>query len=275
MPKKVSRDDLPKALRIDSKKDVDLKDKDADRTFGWDEQSAVQALGDNRHRLEDLQYKLYADRRFGLLIVLQAIDGGGKDGTCRHVMSAFNPQGCTVTSFKAPTSEELRHDYLWRIHKKVPPRGEIGVFNRSHYEDVLAVRVQNLVPKAVWSKRYDQINEFERMLGESDISVVKFFLQISKDEQKRRFQARLDDPAKNWKFEPGDLKSREKWGDYRKAFEAMLSSCSTDRAPWYVIPADHKWFRDLAVSQILVHHLEKLPLKFPKANFDPASIHIV
>ena len=275
MPKKVSRDDLPKALRIESKKDVHLKDKEVDRTFGWDEASAVQALTDNRHQLEDLQYKLYADRRFGLLIVLQAIDGGGKDGTCRHVMSAFNPQGCTVSSFKAPTSEELRHDYLWRIHKKVPPRGEIGVFNRSHYEDVLAVRVQNLAPKAVWSKRYDQINDFERMLGESDISVVKFFLQISKDEQKRRFQARLDDPGKNWKFEPADLKSREKWGDYRKAFEAMLTNCSTEAAPWYVIPADHKWFRDLAVSQILVHHLEKLPLKFPKPNFDPASIHIV
>jgi len=274
MAKRISREDLPKKLRIESKQDAALKDSDADRDFGWDQESAEAALEDNRHRLEELQYKLYADRRFGMLIVLQAIDGGGKDGTCRHVISAFNPQGCTVTSFKAPTAEELRHDYLWRIHKRVPPRGEIGVFNRSHYEDVLIVRVENLVPKAVWSERYEQINRFERLLDESQISVVKLFLHISKDEQKKRFQARLDEPGKNWKFEPADLKNRAKWNDYRKAFEAMLANCSTDHAPWYVIPANHKWFRDLAVSQILVQHLEKLPLKFPKPSFDPAQIKI-
>lgn len=274
MAKKSSRDDLPQALRIRSNADVKLKDSDADRTFGWDEESASRALDENRRKLEDLQYKLYADRRFGLLVVLQAIDGGGKDGTCRHVMSAFNPQGCTVSSFKAPTAEELRHDYLWRIHQRVPPRGEIGVFNRSHYEDVLIVRVEKLVPKEVWSKRYDQINQFERTLGESNISIVKFFLHISKDEQKRRFQDRLDKPEKNWKFEPADLKNRQRWGEYRKAFEAMLSKCSAAEAPWYVIPANHKWFRDLAVSQVLVHHLERLPLKFPKPAYDPATIKI-
>jgi PPK2 family polyphosphate:nucleotide phosphotransferase len=274
MAKRTSLEDLPKALRIASSKDVDLSDDRAERTLGWDSDRATRVLDENRRDLEDLQYKLYADRRFGMLIVLQAIDGGGKDGTCRHVMSAFNPQGCTVSSFKAPTAEELRHDFLWRIHRRVPARGEIGVFNRSHYEDVLIVRVENLVPQAVWSKRYDQINDFERMLGECDISVVKFFLHISKDEQKRRFEDRLSDPKKHWKFEPADLKNREKWGQYRKAFEAALTHCSPDRAPWYVIPANQKWFRDMAISQILVHELKKLPLKFPKAHYDPATIRI-
>jgi PPK2 family polyphosphate:nucleotide phosphotransferase len=207
-------------------------------------------------------------------VVLQAIDGGGKDGTVRHVMTAFNPQGCTVTSFKAPTALELRHDYLWRIHQQVPPRGEVGVFNRSHYEDVLVVRVDNLVPKPVWTERYDQINAFERMLGANGVHVVKFFLQISKDEQRRRMEDRLREPAKQWKFSPEDLAKRKQWDDYQTAFEDMLTRCGTDEAPWYLIPADRKWFRNLAVSQILASELGKLPLQFPKPKYDPSKIRV-
>jgi PPK2 family polyphosphate:nucleotide phosphotransferase len=272
--KPIDRKKIPDELRIAPGEAPKLADKLADRTLGWTRDEADGVLKKNLVQLSDLQYKLYADRRFALLIVLQAIDGGGKDGTVRHVMSAFNPQGCTVTSFKGPSAEELRHDYLWRIHRHVPPRGEVGVFNRSHYEDVLIVRVDNLVPKSVWSKRYDQINAFERMLAENDVSIVKLFLHISKDEQKRRFQGRLEDPRKHWKFEPADLEKRKQWDEYRKAFEAALTRCNTSHAPWYVIPADHKWFRDLAVSQILVQALEALPLKFPEPSYDPTTVRI-
>lgn len=274
MADKLAPKQLSDELRIKPGSKVELDDKDADRTFGWTKEECEAEIKENRKRLADLQYELYADRRFGVLVVFQAIDGGGKDGTIRKVITAFNPQGCSVTSFKAPSEEERRHDYLWRIHKHVPAHGEIGVFNRSHYEDVLIVRVDNLVPKEVWSKRYDQINEFERMLTENDITVVKFFLQISKDEQKGRFQERLETPEKQWKFEPADVEKRKQWSEYRKAFEAAISRCTTDWAPWHVIPADRKWFRDFAVSQILVRELEKLPLRFPKPNFDPTTIHI-
>jgi PPK2 family polyphosphate:nucleotide phosphotransferase len=274
MADKIGRKKLPAALRIEPGKKLTLKDSLADRTFGWQRDDAEASLNENLSRLTELQYKLYADRRFALLVVLQAIDGGGKDGTVRHVMTAFNPQGCTVTAFKGPSDEELRHDFLWRVHRHVPARGEIGVFNRSHYEDVLVVRVDSLVPKPVWSKRYDQINDFERMLSENGVTVVKIFLQISKDEQKRRFQERLANPHKHWKFEAADLEKRKQWDDYRTAFEDAISRCSTAYAPWYVIPADNKWFRDLAVSQILVRTLEELPLKFPEPSYDPATIRI-
>jgi PPK2 family polyphosphate:nucleotide phosphotransferase len=217
---------------------------------------------------------MYADGRHAMLIVLQATDGAGKDSTIQHVMTAFNPQGCSVTSFKAPSSEELRHDYLWRIHKNVPPRGEIGVFNRSHYEDVLVVRVDGLVPKEVWQARYDQINDFERMLTASNVHIVKFFLQISKDEQKKRLQERLDDPTKQWKFSIDDIEKRKKWGDYQGAYEDALSKCSTEDAPWYIIPANHKWFRNLAISQILAIELGKLPLRFPELTIDPSKVRV-
>ncbi len=251
-----------------------LKDKDADRTFGWDEEEAGRVFERNLKQLEQLQYKMYADGRFGMLVVLQAIDAGGKDGTIRHVLSAFNPQGCCVTSFKAPSAEELRHDYLWRIHKHAPRRGEIAVFNRSHYEDVVVVRVNELAPAKTIEERYPQINEFERMLHRSHIRVVKFFLQISKDEQKRRFEARVEKTHKQWKFDPADLAKRKQWNDYIEAYELMLARCSTQWAPWYVIPADNKWFRNLAVSQILRDELEGLPLEFPPLTYDPRKIRI-
>jgi PPK2 family polyphosphate:nucleotide phosphotransferase len=261
-------------LRVEPDDKVKLRDEDASRRFGWEEDAALAATTKLRGELEALQYKLYADGRYALLVVLQAIDGGGKDSTIRHVLSAFNPQGCTVTSFKAPTPEELRHDYLWRVHQHVPPHGEVAVFNRSHYEDVLVVRVDELVPREVWTARYQQINEFEQLLHAANTRVVKLFLHISRDEQKRRFQERLDEPSKQWKFDPADLKKRKQWADYQSAYEAMLRRCSTSHAPWHVIPSDHKWLRDLAVAQILKDALSELPLRFRKLSYDPKSIRI-
>ena len=251
-----------------------LPDRAANRTCGWERQAAESELQKNRERLSALQYKLYADHHYAVLVVLQGIDGSGKDGTIRHVCSAFNPQGCPVTAFKAPGAEELRHDYLWRIHNKLPARGEVAVFNRSHYEDVLVVRVDGLVPRSVWSRHYGQINDFERLLVANQVRVIKFFLHISKDEQRKRFTARLRDPKAQWKFDPADLKKRKQWNAYRKAYEAALAKCSTAFAPWYVIPADRKWFRNLAVSQILVKELEKLSLHFPKPSYDPAKVRV-
>jgi PPK2 family polyphosphate:nucleotide phosphotransferase len=233
---------------------------------------AEKVLEKNRKRMAELQYLLYAQNKYGLLIVLQGMDACGKDGTVRQVMRGVNPQGCKIVSYKAPNSVELDHDYLWRIHHNVPPLGEIGIFNRSHYEDVLIVRVRNLVPKQVWSDRYDQINEFENILARNNYVILKFFLHISKKEQKERLEARLQDPTKNWKMNPEDLKEREKWNDYQKAYESVLSKCSTKWAPWYVIPADKKWFRNLAISQIIVETLEGLNMKFPKPDFDPKKI---
>ncbi|MGH8285881.1 MAG: PPK2 family polyphosphate kinase [Steroidobacteraceae bacterium] len=271
---KLSPRDLPDALRIEPGKRLRLQDELAARVHGWDKDDCVKMTDENRRRLDELQYKMYVDGRFSLLAVLQAIDGGGKDGTIRKVFRAFNPQGCTVASFKVPSATELRHDYLWRVHARVPPRGEIGVFNRSHYEDVLVVRVEELVPELTWTRRYAQINDFERMLTENDVRIAKFFLHISKAEQKRRFEERLADPRKRWKFDPTDLGKRVKWDQYRKAFEEAINRCTTEHAPWYVVPADRKWFRDFAVSQILLYELEQLPLRFPKPSYDPASIRI-
>jgi len=251
-----------------------LGERKAGETYGWNEDAALAEVRRMGAELAELQYKLYADGRFGLLVVLQAIDGGGKDSTTRHVFSAFNPQGCSVTSFKAPGAEELRHDYLWRVHQHVPGRGEVGVFNRSHYEDVLVVRVDKLVPKPVWKLRYEQINQFEHMLVESNIHVVKLFLHISRDEQKRRFEERIHDPRKHWKFDPQDLKKRAQWQEYREAYEEMLLRCSTHHAPWHVIPANNTWLRDLAVSQVVLQALQKLPLQFPKPKFDPKNIEV-
>ena len=253
---------------------VHLAESGAVERLGWDEEEAVRALTVNRQRLEQLQYKMYADGRFGLIVVLQAIDAGGKDGTIRHVVSAFNPQGCAVTSFKVPSEEEAKHDYLWRVHQRTPPRGQIAVFNRSHYEDVIAVRVNRLAPESVWSRRYEEINAFERMLAHERFTIVKLFLHISKAEQKRRFEARIREPHKQWKFEPSDLSARRKWSAYRGAFEDALSRCTTQAAPWYVIPADHKWFRNFAVSQILVQSLESLPLAFPEPRYDPRKVRL-
>lgn len=273
-PKRTSRRDIPDALRVRPGSRFRLRDPDAARDFGWDKVQVDLATLENLDRLGELQYKMYADGRFALLVVLQAIDGGGKDSTIRRVFSAFNPQGCTVTSFKVPSAEEKRHDFLWRIHRHAPARGEIAVFNRSHYEDVLVVRVEKLVPEAIWSQRYGQINAFEEHLGANGTRVVKIFLQISHAEQKRRFEERLADRAKQWKFDPADLDKRARWPEYQLAFEAAISRCSTAQAPWYVVPSDRKWFRDFAVSQIIRQELEQLPLRWPKPDFDPRLIRV-
>jgi PPK2 family polyphosphate:nucleotide phosphotransferase len=253
---------------------VQLHDEHANNTFGWEKHEALAMLEENRQKLSDLQYKLYADGRHALLVVLQAIDAGGKDGTVHDIFTAMNPQGCIVTSFKAPTAEELKHDYLWRVHQRVPARGMVGVFNRSHYEDVLIVRVEKLVPKAVWRERYAQINEFERMLTSCSVRIVKLFLQISKKEQKGRMEDRLKDPNRRWKFSPDDLVKRRQWPEYQKAFDAKLSRCSTRHAPWYVSPADRKWVRNLAVSEILAREMGRLPLRFPEPTYDPSKIRV-
>ena len=214
--------------------------------------------------ISQLQELLYAEHKQKVLIVLQGIDTSGKDSTIRHVFGDVNPQGTKVANFKVPTEIELDHDYLWRVHPKTPGRGEIVIFNRSHYEDVLVVRVHNLVPEKVWKKRYDHINEFERLLAEEGTTILKFFLNISKEEQARRFLARLDRPEKRWKFNPGDLEERKYWDDYIKAFEDMLSKTSTKWAPWYVIPSDRKWYRNLVVASIIEKTLQGLDMQFPE-----------
>jgi PPK2 family polyphosphate:nucleotide phosphotransferase len=235
------------------------------------EAEAAEALEDRRKRLERLQYLVYAENRRSVLIVLQSMDAGGKDGTIRHVMGAMNPQGAYVHAFKEPTREEAAHDFLWRAHRVAPARGEIAIFNRSHYEDVLVVRVHDLVPKELWSKRYDRINEFEKTLAQSETHILKFFLHISPEEQLRRFKARLEDPHRQWKIAESDYTEREFWDDYQRAYEAVLEKTSTERAPWYVIPADHKWFRNLAISSIVVDTLESLNMHYPKPTVDIAE----
>ncbi|NBW90447.1 MAG: polyphosphate kinase 2 family protein [Gammaproteobacteria bacterium] len=262
-------------LRVRPGQKPELRDAEAARTFGWGRDEAEQAIGENLQRMRDLQYKMFAQRRHSVLIVLQAIDGGGKDSTIRRVIGAFNPQGCSVTAFKQPTAIDLQHDFLWRVHQRVPERGTIAVFNRSHYEDVLVARVENLVPREIWSERYARINSFEEVLRESSTKVVKIFLQISRAEQKVRFEERLSAIDKQWKFDPDDLEKRRKWNLYRAAYRDALGRCSTSHAPWYVIPADRKWFRDFVVSQILREELESLPLRWPKLPYDPAKIRVV
>jgi len=248
---------------------VKLSKWDPDDTAGiQSKQDYKQILQKNIERLFKLQTVLYASDKYAVLIVLQAMDTGGKDGTIRHVMRGLNPQGCRVTTFKVPTDEELHHDFLWRAHKPAPGRREIGIFNRSHYEDVLVVRVHKLVPKSVWSGRYEQINDFEKILANNDVKIFKFFLHISKDEQARRLEQRIDNPRKNWKITPADIAERQYWDDYMAAYEDALSQCSTDQAPWYVIPANKKWFRNLAVSQILVDAMTSWKLKYPPPPAD-------
>ena len=254
---------------------VRLTGRKAGFTGGFKNRRDAEApLAENLERLCDLQYRLYAEGKRSLLVVLQAMDAGGKDGTIRHVMGPLNPQGCHVTSFKSPTDEELDHDFLWRVHKVVPRRGMIGIFNRSHYEDVLIVRVHKMVPKSVWSRRYAQIKAFESLLTAANVRILKFFLHISKDEQLKRLKKRIDDPAKHWKINPQDFEERKLWDDYVGAYEDALSKCSTREAPWFVIPADKKWFRNLAVSQIIVETLEGLDMKFPKAECDISQLEV-
>ena len=254
---------------------VKLANHDAGATHGYSKAKALVELQRHQARMFELQEVLYAERKHALLIVLQAIDAGGKDGTIRTVMRGVNPQGCSVTSFKAPNSEELGHDFLWRVHKAIPIKGQIGIFNRSHYEDVLIVRVHEMVPKSLWSLRYAHINDFERMLTDHGVKILKFFLHISKDEQARRFKARLADRDKLWKVNPIDFEERKKWDDYVEAFEDAMTKCSTKSAPWYIIPSNKKWFRNLAISRVIVETLEGLKLEYPEPDFDPTAIKIV
>jgi len=225
-----------------------------------------QELEKQRQRIAELQERLYAERRQSLLIVLQAMDTGGKDGTIRGVFQGVNPQGCQVSSFKAPSTEELEHDFLWRYHNKTPARGMITIFNRSHYEDVLIVRVKNMVPEEVWRKRYSMINEFENLLTLNQTTVLKFFLYISKDEQKRRLENRLKDPSKHWKFSSNDLKERAFWDQYHVAFEDSINNCATEYAPWYVIPANQKWYRNLVIARTIADTLTAMNPQFPPAE---------
>lgn len=222
--------------------------------------------------LEALQELFYAEGKHKLLVVLQGMDAAGKDGTIRHVFEGVNPQGVSVTSFGVPSEKELAHDYLWRVHKNVPKKGQVMIFNRSHYEDVLVVRVESLVPKKVWKKRYEHINAFEKMLADEGTTILKFFLHIHPDEQKERFQERLDNPAKNWKFNPGDLKTRAKWSEYEEAFEDMLNKTSTDDAPWYVVPANRKWYRNLVISEVIIDTLKGLDMQYPENEEDLSGI---
>jgi PPK2 family polyphosphate:nucleotide phosphotransferase len=254
-----------KLYRVKPNTKVDLHDWDPDATpsFKGNKADGVKALEPLTARLEELQELLYAEGRRKILIVLQAMDAGGKDGTIRHVFDGVNPQGVKVASFKAPTVNELAYDYLWRVHGHVPAKGEITIFNRSHYEDVLVVRVKKLAPPSVWRRRYEQINDFERMLTEEGATILKFYLHISKDEQKKRLQERLAKREKHWKFSTADLKERARWGDYAKAYESVLSKTSTKYAPWYVIPANRKWYRNLVISRILVDTLEGLDMRYP------------
>ena len=242
---------------------VRLKDYDPDYRGGHDKDSAAKLEAALEARLFSLQERLYAERRQALLVVLQAMDAGGKDGTIKHVFDTVNPQGVRVASFKAPTPDELAHDFLWRVHREAPPKGYIGIFNRSHYEDVLVVRVNELVPESVWRARYEAINNFERLLADSGTRILKFFLHISKAEQKERLQARLDDPSKNWKFSTGDLPVRARWDDYMAAYEDAIEQCNTPYAPWHIVPANHKWYRNLVVTQAIVAALEDMNPQYP------------
>ncbi len=232
--------------------------------FDGDKAAALAIIDEIALRLDTLQTLLYAERKHKIIIVLQAMDTGGKDGVIRKVFSRTNPQGVRIACFKAPTPVELAHDYLWRVHSQTPEKGEIAVFNRSHYEDVLITRVRNLIDDATAKRRFRQINDFEAMLTEEGVTVIKFFLHISKDEQKQRLQARLDDPTKMWKFNLGDLTEREKWDDYQRVYEDAINATSSPHAPWYVVPADRNWVRDLYVSSVLVKALEDLKMSYPK-----------
>jgi PPK2 family polyphosphate:nucleotide phosphotransferase len=263
---------LRSVLRVEPGSRVHLADVDADATHGHDKATSKDELDRGLERLKDLQERLWAEHEHKVLVVLQGIDAAGKGGTIEHVAGAMNPAGVPVTSFKVPSEEELAHDYLWRVHRRTPSTGEIAVWDRSHYEDVLVVRVHDLVPRERWSRRYEQINAFERLLAEEGTTILKFFLYIDRDEQRERLQARLDEPTKRWKFRLGDLDERKRWDDYIAAFDDALSRCSTEPAPWYVVPANRKWFRNLAVAEILADTLDELNPRYPEPEDLPTDL---
>lgn len=253
-------------LRVEPGGKFKLKQRRADDTLGVAKSHALKAMPHHVEKLAALHDLLYAEHKRALLIVLQGMDASGKDGTIKHVMSGVNPQGCTVTSFKEPSTEELDHDFLWRIHKAVPEKGAIGIFNRSQYEDVLIARVHKLAPREAIEKRYAQINEFEKILSLNGVHILKFFLHMSSEEQRRRFDARLADSRKNWKASPSDYKERAFWDQYQEAYENVLEKCSTKAAPWYAIPSDYKWFRNHAVAEIIVNTMESFEMHYPKVD---------
>ncbi len=236
------------------------------KAFEGGKEQGLKALQELNLELQALQEVLYAQQKHRVLIVLQAMDTGGKDGVIRRVFEGVNPQGVKVASFKVPTPDEMAHDFLWRVHKVVPANGEMVIFNRSQYEDVLVVRVHEYVPISVWKKRFDQINEFEKLLTENGTTILKFFLHIDKNEQKERLQARLDDPSKHWKFRLGDLEERKLWDKYQEAYEDVFNKTSTEHAPWYIVPANRKWYRDLVISNVLVNTLKDLKMKYPESE---------
>jgi PPK2 family polyphosphate:nucleotide phosphotransferase len=254
-----------KEFSIKTDEAVNLNNYDPDFTDNQEtKKSALRKMGDLKTQMNELQFSLYAEQKRSLLICLQGLDAAGKDGVIRHVIGLLNPMGCRVVSFKQPTAEELAHDFLWRIGLQTPKRGEVVVFNRSQYEDVLIVRVHNLVPKKVWSKRFKQINEFEQLLADNGTHILKFFIHISKEEQLSRFEQRLEDPGRRWKISDADYSERVFWEDYKKAYEDVLSKCSTADSPWFVIPSNHKWFRDLVITKIIIETLQKLHIEIPK-----------
>ena len=260
------------SFRLKSGHKIHIQELDPSSHAGFDDKEAVLAAAERLiSQLENLQEVLYAEHKHKVLVVLQAMDTGGKDGTIRKVFEGVNPQGVRVASFKTPTLFELDHDYLWRIHQQVPGKGELVIFNRSHYEDVLVVRVHKLVPPDVWEARYEQINNFEKMLSEEGTLILKFFLNISRDEQKQRLRDRLQDKNKLWKYNPGDLQERALWDDYMQAYEDMLNTTTTDYAPWIVVPADHKWYRDWVVADSIVEALKGLGMDYPEPAFDVAA----
>ena len=246
-----------------------------ERTLFLGEREGFEAQFDHlQDQLQQLQKVLYAQNRHRILVVMQAMDTGGKDGCIKHVFSRIDPQGLHVRSFKKPTEEELAHDFLWRVHSKVPSTGQMVIFNRSHYEDIIAVRVKKIYPDEVWKRRQRHVVEFERMLAEEGTTIVKIFLHISKEEQKRRLEARLQNPVKHWKFNPDDLADRARWSEFMTAYEDVISKTSTEHAPWYVVPADRKWYRNLCVARIMLDTLKKLNMEFPAIDWDPKKVRI-
>jgi len=256
----------------DSKVDLSKWDPADSSEFDDNKEEGRAALANLNRKLAELQEILYAEHKHKVLIVIQAMDTGGKDGAIRHVFKGINPQGVRVANFKIPSAIEMDHDYLWRIHQQTPGKGEMVIFNRSHYEDVLVVRVHKLVPEEVWKRRYDQINNFEKLLAEEGTTILKFYLHISSEEQKERLRARLEDPTKHWKFDPADLKERQLWKEYMRAYEDALEKTSTKYAPWYIVPANKKWYRDLVVASVILETLRDLKMEYPQPKYDVASI---
>ena len=256
----------------DSKVDLSKWDPEDSSEFDGNKEEGRAALAYLNGKLADLQEILYSEHKHKMLIVLQAMDTGGKDGAIRHVFKGINPQAVRVASFKVPSAIEMDHDYLWRIHQQTPGKGELVIFNRSHYEDVLVVRVHKLVPEEVWKRRYDQIKNFEKLLAEEGTTILKFYLHISSEEQKERLRARLEDPTKHWKFDPADLKERGLWKAYRQAYEDVLEKTSTKYAPWYIVPANKKWYRDLVMASVILETLKDLKMEYPQPEYDVGSI---